>query len=75
MDTKTDLEQNKKYVLLNVYLPNVVRCIPYTVIKIFEYNCNDLDLGRFKVIKVKGHGANRNLMGGFLSDLRSVQHV
>ena len=42
---------NKKYVLWNVYLPNVVRCIPYTVIEIFDYNCNDLELGRFKVIQ------------------------
>ena len=50
------LWNNKKYVLWNVYLPNVERCIPYTVIEIFEYNCNDLELGRFKV---KGHGANR----------------
>ena len=41
----------KKYVVWNVYLPNVVRCIPYTVIEIFEYNCNDLELGRFKVIQ------------------------
>ena len=50
---------NKKYVLWNVYLPNVVHCIPYTVIEIFEYNCNDLELGRFKVIQGQGHGANR----------------
>ena len=42
---------NKKYVLWNVYLPNVEHCIPYTVIEIFEYNCNDLELGRFKVIQ------------------------
>ena len=42
---------NKKYVLWNVYLPNVVRCIPYTVIDIFEYNCNDLELGGVKVIQ------------------------
>jgi len=41
---------NKKYVLWNVYLPNVVRCIPYTIIEIFDYNCNDLELDRFKVI-------------------------
>ena len=40
----------KKYVLWNVYLPNVVRCIPYTVIEIFDYNCNDLELGRFNII-------------------------
>ena len=38
------------YVLWNMYLPNVVRYIPHTVIEIFEYNCNDLELGRFKVI-------------------------
>ena len=44
------LIKNKKYVLWNVYLPNVVRCIPYTVIEIFDYNCNDFELGRFKVI-------------------------
>ena len=42
---------NKKYVLWNVYLPNVVRCIPYTVIEILDYNCNDLELGRFKAIQ------------------------
>jgi len=29
----------------------VVRCITYTVIEIFDYNCNDLELGRFKVIQ------------------------
>ena len=46
-----EISKNKKYVLWNVYLPNVVRCIPYTVIEIFEYNCNDLELGRFKVIQ------------------------
>ena len=43
--------KNKKYVLWNVYLPNVVRWIPYTVIEIFEYNCNDLELDRFKIIQ------------------------
>jgi len=37
------------YCLWNVYLPSVVRCIPYTVIEIFDCNCNDLELGRFKV--------------------------
>ena len=26
-------------------------CIPYTVIEIFDCNCNDLELGRFKVIQ------------------------
>ena len=31
-------------------------CIPYTIIEIFDCNCNDPELGWFKV---KGHGANR----------------
>ena len=39
-------------------------CILYTVIEIFDCNCNDLELGQFKVI----HGANRKPMGGFLFD-------
>jgi len=26
-------------------------CIPYTIIEIFDCNCNDLELGRFKVIQ------------------------
>ena len=45
---------------------------PYTIIKIFDSNCNDFELGRFKVVKVKGHGANRP-MDGFLSE-HWVQH-
>ena len=36
-------------------------CIPYTVIEIFY--CNRMSS------KVKGHGANQQPMGGFLSDL------
>ena len=46
-----NLHVNKKYVLWSAYLPNVVRCISYTVIEIFDYNCNDLELGRFKDIQ------------------------
>ena len=45
LNTPSVLYFNKKYVLWNVYLPNVVRCIPYTVIEMFDYNCNDLELG------------------------------
>ena len=38
-------------------------CIPYSVIEIFDSSCNDLELGRFKVIKVKGNGANQKPTG------------
>jgi len=46
---------DKKYALWNVYLPNVI--VFHTPLSNYLTNCNDLELGRFKV--VKGHGANR----------------
>ena len=48
-------------------------CIPYTVIEIFDCNCNDLELRRLRSFRVKGHGANRKPIGGFLSDLHGLQ--
>ena len=60
-------KRRRKYQLVNVpfiatrYVIQEIRsmervsaqccCIPYTVIKIFDCNCNDLELGRFNVIK------------------------
>ena len=49
---KTIITRNTFYgTRIRVYLPNVVRCIPYTVIEICEYNFNDLELGGVKVIQ------------------------
>ena len=41
----------KKYVVCNVYLPAQCCCIQYIVMEIFDCNCNDLELERFKVIQ------------------------
>jgi len=49
-------------------------CIQYTVIEIFDCSCNDLELGRFKIIQGRGHCPNRKPVVGFLSDLLWVQH-
>jgi len=47
-------------------------CFPYTGIEILDYNFNDPEPGRFKVIQVNDHGPNQKPIGGFLSDLHCV---
>jgi len=70
--TTIDIYINKKYVLRNAYLPNAC-CFQPQLLKCLTCNFNDLELRLFKV-KVKGYGANRKPICGFLSDLHFVQN-
>ena len=40
----------------------------------FDCNFNNLELGLFKVVQVKGNGAYQKPIGGFLCDIHCMSH-
>ena len=47
-------------------------CIPHTVIEIFDRNCNDLELGRFKVIQGQSKAHGGSYLTSFESNIVSL---